>query len=398
MKILFVAMSESIHTARWINQVTDLGWDVRIFDSTDSGYINPQLRQATVYHSMYGSQPSLDPSVKRRGLWLPTGRTYAKRLLKRWQPDYRVRRLARLIQQFQPDIIHSLEFQHSSYLVLETRKWLENQGVSNFPKWMIFSWGSDIYLFNRMPEHKQRIYELLQQADYYEGDCERDGKIAQAIGMKALLLPSIPASGGIDLEQATKLRLLKKSSARRVIALKGYQGWAGRALFGLRALEMCDDVLQDYKVVIYIAMPEEDMRIAAVLFSQNTGIPIEIAPLGQPYNKILELFASSRIFIGLSISDGLSISLVEAMSLGAFPIQSNTSCADEWVIDGESALLVPPEDPQIIAAAIRRAVTDDTLVDQAAELNAKTCAERLDAVKIRQQVIDMYQSIAEDHL
>ncbi len=86
------------------------------------------------------------------------------------------------------------------------------------------------------------------------------------------------------------------------------------------------------------------------------------------------------------------------MSLGAFPIQSNTSCADEWVIDGESALLVPPEDPQIIAAAIRRAVTDDILVDQAAELNAKTCAERLDAAKIRQQVIDMYQSIAEDRL
>ncbi len=135
---------------------------------------------------------------------------------------------------------------------------------------MIFSWGSDIYLFNRMPEHKRRIYELLQQADYYEGDCERDGKIAQAIGMKALLLPSMPASGGIDLEQATKLRLLEKPSARRVIALKGYQGWAGRALFGLRALEMCADVLQDYKVVIYIAMPEEDMRIAAsVVFPEH---------------------------------------------------------------------------------------------------------------------------------
>src|SRR4051812_26560137 len=125
MKILFVAMSESIHTARWVNQVTDSGWDVRLFDSTDSGHINPVLRNATVYHSMFGTQASLNSSVKRKGAWLPTGRTYAKRILNRWQPDYRVRRLARLIQEFQPDIIHSLEFQHSSYLVLEARHWLQ---------------------------------------------------------------------------------------------------------------------------------------------------------------------------------------------------------------------------------------------------------------------------------
>jgi len=398
MKILFVAMSESIHTARWINQLNDLGWDIRLFDSTDSGYINPHLRQATVYHSMYGTQSTLDPTIKRKGFWLPTARTYVKPLLKRWQPNYRVRRLAHLIQKFQPDIIHSLEFQHSSYLVLETRQWLESQGVTNFPKWMIFSWGSDIYLFNRMAEHKKRIYELLQRADYYEGDCERDGKIAHAIGMKAHLLPPMPASGGIDIEQATKLRLIEKPSARRIIALKGYQGWAGRALFGLRALELCADLLQDYKVVIFTAIPEEDMRIAALLFSQNTGISIEIAPLGQPYSKILELFASSRIFIGLSISDGSSISMLEAMSLGAFPIQSNTACVDEWITDGETGLIVPPEDPQIIATAIRRALTDDMLVDQAAELNAKTCAERLDANQIRQQVIGVYQSIVENRL
>ncbi len=397
MKILFVAMSESIHTVRWINQVTDLGWDVRLFDSTDSGYINPKLRRATVYHSMYGTQPTLDPTVKRKGLWLPTGRTYAKRLLNRIQPKYRVRRLGQLIQQFKPDIIHSLEFQHSSYLVLETRQWLESQGTKDFPKWMIFSWGSDIYLFNRMAEHKQRIFQLLQQADYYQGDCERDGKIAQSIGLKARLLPSMPASGGLDLEQAAALRL-NKPSTRRIIALKGYQGWAGRALFGLRALEMCAEILQDYKVVIYIGIPEEDIRIAAILFSQNTGISVEIAPLNQPYNKILELFASARIFIGLSISDGSSISMLEAMSLGAFPIQSGTSCVDEWLTDGESGFIVPPEDPQAIADAIRRAVTDDKLVDQAADLNTRTCTERLDAGKIRKQVIDMYQAIAENRL
>jgi glycosyltransferase involved in cell wall biosynthesis len=120
--------------------------------------------------------------------------------------------------------------------------------------------------------------------------------------------------------------------------------------------------------------------------------------MGQPHHTILELFARSRIFLATSISDGVSYSMLEALSVGAFPIQSNTACADEWITHGETGILVPPEDPQIIAAAIRRALTDDRLVDQAAERNAQVCAERLDAVKVRQQVIDIYQSIAENRL
>jgi len=393
MKILFVAMSESIHAARWINQITDLGWDIRLYDSTDSGYINPQLQTATVYHSMYGSQSVLNPTVKRKGLWLPTGRTFAKRMLKRWQPDYRVRRLARLIQDFQPDIIHSLELQHSSYLVLEVRKWLQAKGIKHFPTWIIQDWGNDIYLFNRLPEHQPRIHDLLQDADYYDCECERDVQAAQAIGMKAVPLPVLPNAGGVNIQAVTKLRQMEKTSARRIIAVKGYQHWQGRVLFALRALALCADVLHGYKIVIYSAFPEEDIGIAAELLSQEIGIAVEIMPHGQPHDAILHLFARSRLFLCANITDGLSTAMVEAISVGAFPIQSNTSCADEWITDGETGFLVPPEDPQMIATAIRRALTDDNLVDKAAERNAQVCAERLDAVKIRQQVIDIYQSI-----
>lgn len=33
-------------------------------------------------------------------------------------------------------------------------------------------------------------------------------------------------------------------SSRKVIMLKGYQNWAGRALVGLRALGRCEDILE----------------------------------------------------------------------------------------------------------------------------------------------------------
>jgi glycosyltransferase involved in cell wall biosynthesis len=58
-------------------------------------------------------------------------------------------------------------------------------------------------------------------------------------------------------------------------------------------------------------------------------------------------------------------------------------------------LIVPPEDPEPVAAAIRRALSDDALVNRAAELNARVARERLDELVIRPQVIVMYKKIAD---
>lgn len=83
--------------------------------------------------------------------------------------------------------------------------------------------------------------------------------------------------------------------------------------------------------------------------------------------------------------------------MGAFPIQSCTACADEWIVQGQTGFIVPPEDPRAIADAIRRAVSDDALVDQAAEMNARVARERLDENVIRPQVITLYKQILEKH-
>jgi glycosyltransferase involved in cell wall biosynthesis len=175
-----------------------------------------------------------------------------------------------------------------------------------------------------------------------------------------------------------------------VLALKGYQHWAGRALVGLRAIELCADTLKGYRVAVYSSAPE--VRIAAELASKATGIPIDCVPLGT-HEDVLRLHGRARVSIGLSISDALSTSALEAMMMGSFPIQSNTSCINELLQDGETVILVPPNDPEPIAAAIQRAVTDDALVDRAADINTRVTAEHLDQSVVRPQVIAMYEKI-----
>ena len=81
------------------------------------------------------------------------------------------------------------------------------------------------------------------------------------------------------------------------------------------------------------------------------------------------------------------------MTLGTFPIESNTSCADEWIVNGENGFIVPPEDPDRVAEAIRSAITNDNLINQSAEINYRIAQKRIDNSVIHPQVISLYNEI-----
>ena len=389
MRILFVAMANSIHTARWITQVADQGWDLHLFSSIDSSLVHSALRSVAVHHSFYGHQRDRHPSVRSRGIAVGNTRlgNLCRMMVRKFSPDYRVRQLARLVRRLKPDIVHSLEIQAGGYLTLRAKAEIGRA----FPKWIATNWGSDIYLFGRLAAHAENVRAVLEACDYYSCECQRDVALARDMGLRGIALPVLPNTGGFDLERATNLRQPGSTSDRRTIVLKGYQHFSGRSLVGLRALHMCAEQLQGYRIAIYRAT--DDVKIAAELLSQDTGIETEIIPPCS-HEEMLEIFGKARIYLGLGISDAISTSLLEAIVMGAFPIQSCTSCADEWIVDGESGLIVPPEDPDSVADALRRALEDDALVDRAAEKNARVAAERLDDSMIRAQVIRNYEIVA----
>lgn len=389
-KILFVAMSGSVHTARWISQLYDQGMDIHLFPSIDQDFSHPALRNITVHNFFYSRQQNKGTGLICRGIPV-VFRIFAiigRRVMAKFFPNYRSWQLRRLIKRIKPDIVHSLEIQHAGYLTLEAKKGFSGK----FPPWIVTNWGSDIYLFGRLAEHELRIRAALASCDFYSCECRRDVCLAKAYGFEGTVLPVFPNTGGFDLEVVERLWQPGPVSARRLIMLKGYQHWAGRALVGLRALERCADVLKGYEIAVYSATP--DVVIAAELFALSTGIPISIVPKETPHNEILRLHGRARISIGISISDAVSTSMLEAMVMGAFPIQSWTACADEWITDGMTGLLVPPEDPDVVEKAIRRALADNDMVDRAAVENRHIARERLDHNMLKQKAAELYTAVA----
>lgn len=386
-KILLVAMPDSIHTARWINQIQSPNWTIHLFSSTPDETLHPDILASSI-HIHFCLLTSCRNLAERCGLRsLGELIDSARKYLERFFPGYRASRLRDTIEKISPDIIHSLEIQHSGYLTLAARASM----TEKFPKWIVTNWGSDIHLFGRLSQHRQKIRLVLESCDYYSCECKRDVYLSEEFGFKNTVLPVLPNAGGFDLVTLERLRRLIPTSERKVILLKGYQNWAGRALFGLRALENCADILSGYTVTIY--SPSPDLIIAAELFTGKTGIATKVISRKVSHFEMMSLHAEARLSIGLSISDAISTSLLEAMVMGSFPIQSCTACADEWIVHGISGMIVPPEEPAIIESAIRAALLDDVLVNSASETNWQTAVARLDSKSLKPEYDNIYHGI-----
>lgn len=386
MKILIVAMSDSIHTARWIKQLAGTGWEIHLFPSIDYGVVHPELENVTVHHMFYSNRDS-SSAVIQKGFNLRSKLAVSvlRYIFQKKFPSYRQRQLQNLIQKLKPSVIHSMEIQHAGYLVHELK-----QKLDRFPPWIVTNWGSDIYLFGRLQEHQKRIVEILDLCDYYSCECTRDIALAKELGFKGNVLPVIPNSGGMEEYASEIYEKSPKPSVRKKIMLKGYQGWSGRALTAIRAMDRCSDMLSGYEIIAYSVADE--VKIALELFSLESGIPIKILSSKTPRKDLLVMHSEARISIGLGISDGISTSMLESMSMGAFIIQARTACANEWIIDGKNGLLVHPEEPQEVEMAIRAALGDDELVNNAAIINREIVKKRLDYQKIAATARSFYES------
>jgi glycosyltransferase involved in cell wall biosynthesis len=85
---------------------------------------------------------------------------------------------------------------------------------------------------------------------------------------------------------------------------------------------------------------------------------------------------AAHVYVSTSKSDSTSVSLLEAMAAGSFPVVSDLPANREWVTDGDTALLFPPGDAAALADRLQRAASDPALRARAATANRTTVRER----------------------
>lgn len=390
MKILFVATVDSIHTARWLDQLRGQGWEIHLFPAQWPAKVHAALRDVTLHGVGLWRPEGLHASIRVAGVWpFAKGAFRVSQFIERRAPEFARRDcvLARSIRRLRPDIVHALEMQKSGYLTVDARR----LAGTPFPPLIYSCWGNDLYYFGRQPEHAARIRRVLDVCDYFTADCERDLRLAGDYGFRGEVVGYFPGPGGFKIDELLKVREAAPVAARRTIVVKGYESWCGRALTALVAVQRCAELLRDYEIVVYSATPE----VAAVVRHMALTTPLRIRVLPQSEQEdLIRIMGRSRIAIGNSVSDGTPNTMLEAMIMGAFPLQSDTVSTAEWIEHGRNGLLTNPEDPATIEDALRRAVADDRLVNEAAELNAGKTRARLDWGVVVPKVRAMYENVA----
>jgi glycosyltransferase involved in cell wall biosynthesis len=359
-KILIIGMVNSVHLAGWISQFVDQPIDFVIFPSTQAQQAHPIIENLMNSKTNQMSV-SLQPVFMRRHAFVLTVLDIP------FKNRFRSHILRKLITEHSFDLIHVLELQHAGYLLLGTRL------APNLPKVFVTNWGSDIYWFEQFPKHKIKIIQLLQIASYYSAECQRDIEIVKRLGYNGITMPVIPNRGGINLDEIPKSSL--PPSQRKKIMIKGYTGFVGQALIALKACELAAEHLRGYEIVIYSASTKSRIRSLKLRFLHKVNV--RILEKQTPHVEMLQHFSEARIYMGISLSDGISTSLLEAMATGCYPIQTGTSCANEWLSDGVSGSIINNIDVQEVRATLENALKQDQLVDTAAELNKATAVRRI---------------------
>lgn len=95
--------------------------------------------------------------------------------------------------------------------------------------------------------------------------------------------------------------------------------------------------------------------------------------------RLVELLARSSVFVLPSGIDKSPYSILEAMFAGLPVVSTLVGGIPEMVVDGETGLLVPPDDPDALADAIERLLGDDELRERMGRAGRARAYERFDA-------------------
>ncbi|WP_298343676.1 glycosyltransferase [uncultured Algibacter sp.] len=379
MKILMVSMN-SIHFQRWTDQLKDSGHEVFWFNIRDGGYSEKLhwVKQITGWKLKF---PKLKGRVfvKKRLPWL-----YNK--LSFLYENNTAKTFEKVLLEVKPDVVHSFVLYVSCAPILKV------MNVYADIKWIYSSWGSDLFYFQQNPEYLKDIKRVLPRVNYLFTDCNRDVELAKKYGFNGKVLGVFPGGGGYSID--TFEAYIQPLENRNAILVKGYQGRSGRAIPVLKALEALSEIINDFQIIVLGADDEVCTFVKqSSLIKSNLKIYKKSDML--PHIEVIKLMGQALIYIGNSNSDGMPNTLLEAIIMGAFPIQSNPGGATEDIIKHKkNGLLIQDcENVDSIFKLIELAISNQSLQSKVFKTNQEDVKFTLDRNIIKKEVISKYNSI-----
>ncbi len=368
------------HFFQWVNQLKDSGYDVYWFDVTDGGN---KVERIDWVHQIKGWKLRYDFPLRH----------FLKNKLPRIYEGvqfYNERKTAtvfkKLINEIKPDSVHCFEMRLAGFPILEVM--VQNPNI----KFIYSSWGSDIYFYKELGVQEVQFKQFLSRVDYLITDCKRDYEIVKEKGFKNAFLGAYIGNGGLAIEE----KYIQAINERNVLIIKGYEDGVGKALKIIEAIELLPlKLVQKLEIIIYSTDIVVKERVENSRFFESLKVKIFIRGQFISNADLLQLMGKSLIHIANSISDGMPNVLLEAMGMGAFPIQSNPGkVSGEVITHGVNGFLIEnPLDSKEIANWIEKALENIELRENAQKYNVDFVNDNYNRKRLKQEIVQLYKDI-----
>ena len=126
---------------------------------------------------------------------------------------------------------------------------------------------------------------------------------------------------------------------------------------------------------------------------ENLNLGASVQLLGRVAHKDMpKLLAQADIYVSTSPYDGTSVSLLEALATGVFPVVTDIPSNREWISDGDNGFLVPKENENLLARKIVEAIRDSKLLGEACKKNRRIIEQKAYWRKNIKKITELYQN------
>jgi len=198
---------------------------------------------------------------------------------------------------------------------------------------------------------------------------------------------------GIDLSPF--LTLPPRAAAREALDLREDAlviGTAGRFAEqkGLRYLLDAAPAVAESRDIVFVLGGDGPLRDDLVARAEATGLGDRIRFPGF-VRDVPGLLAAIDVYVQPSLSEGLSIALIEAMAAARPIVATTAGGSPEIVVDGVTGLLVPPAEPGSLAKALGRLLDDAELRDSMARAGRERALAEFERDSMVTRTLALYE-------
>ena len=112
-----------------------------------------------------------------------------------------------------------------------------------------------------------------------------------------------------------------------------------------------------------------------------------------PHEEMPGYLRGTSVYVSTALSDGASVSLLEAMACGAFPVVADIPANREWIEDGKNGFLFSPEDASALTAKIVEGLEKPDLREKARTINTEIVRQRAQWNSNVEKLFELYERI-----